>query len=384
MTNRERALAVLRYQEYDRLPIVHFGFWGDTLKNWADEGHLSAELAEKWGDGSPVDDEVTAALGFDMNWQCLLYPTNRLYPGFESKVVKTLPDGSQHVLTGEGVVMVQKPGAGSIPSHVDHLLKDRASWEEHYKHRYVWSEERVTNATVKTDKGMVPFGEGGLEFLKTGKRDFLYGLHCGSLFGQIRNVLGVEGSAYLQVDDEALFTEIIDTVADLCFQSVKYALESGAVFDFAHFWEDICFKNGPLISPSVFEEKVGPHYKRITELVGSYGLDIVSLDCDGKIDALVPTWVTNGVNTMFPIEVGTWQADIRPWRQQFGRELRGVGGMNKTVFSKTKAAVDAEIERLKELVAMGGYLPCPDHRIAPDAKWELVTYYTERMRESFG
>jgi len=128
---------------------------------------------------------------------------------------------------------------------------------------------------------------------------------------------------------------------------------------------------------------VGPHYKRITQLLNSKGIDIVSLDCDGCIDALVPTWVYNGVNTMFPIEVGTWRADIRPWREQFGKELRGVGGMDKVVFAHDRAAVDAEIERLKPLVEMGGFIPCPDHRIAPDAEWDNVRYYCDKMRETF-
>ena len=57
--------------------------------------------------------------------------------------------------------------------------------------------------------------------------------------------------------------------------------------------------------------------------------------------------------------------------------------MNKNVFSRDRAAVDAEIERLKGLVALGGYIPCPDHRIAPDAKWDLVRYYSDRARRAF-
>jgi len=129
---------------------------------------------------------------------------------------------------------------------------------------------------------------------------------------------------------------------------------------------------------------VGPHYKRITELVNSYGINIVSLDCDGCIDALVPVWLNNGVNTMFPIEVGTWNASIKPWREKYGREIRGVGGMNKNVFEYDYAAVDAEIERLKPLVELGGFIPCPDHRIPPNAKWENVQYYCDRMHKVFG
>ena len=43
---------------------------------------------------------------------------------------------------------------------------------------------------------------------------------------------------------------------------------------------------------------------------------------------------------------------------------------------------DQEIERLKPLMALGGYIPCPDHRIAPDAKFELVQYYCEKMQKA--
>ncbi len=242
----------------------------------------------------------------------------------------------------------------------------------------------MTSASVPIGGKIVRFDQGGREFLRGGQRDYLLALHCGSLLGNIRNILGVEGMAYLMADDEALFDEIINTVAEICYQNTKFALESGAKFDFAHFWEDICYKSGPLISPAVFEAKIGPHYRRITELTRRYGLDIVSLDCDGKIDALIPTWIGNGVNTMFPIEVGTWNASIAPWRKQYGRELRGVGGMDKRVFAHDREAVEAEVRRLRPLVDLGGYVPCPDHRIAPDAKWDLVKYYCQRMRETFG
>ena len=54
MNNRQRALAVLNYQEYDRLPVVHFRFWHETLEKWADEGHITREDAANWNDGTPI------------------------------------------------------------------------------------------------------------------------------------------------------------------------------------------------------------------------------------------------------------------------------------------------------------------------------------------
>jgi len=228
---------------------------------------------------------------------------------------------------------------------------------------------------------MLSYEDGAGDFLRSGERDYPIGLRCGALFGNIRTWLTLEGSAYLLMDDEPLFDEIIEVNAELQYQCTKAALETGAKFDFAHFWEDIAFKNGPLISPKVFDEKVGPHYRRITELVNSYGLNIVSLDCDGLIDTLIPTWFNNGVNTMFPIEVGTWGANLAPWREQYGNGLLGVGGTDKKVFARDRDAVEAEIQRLKRLVDLGGYLPCPDHRIPNDAEWDNVRYYCDRMHE---
>ena len=61
-----------------------------------------------------------------------------------------------------------------------------------------------------------------------------------------------------------------------------------------------------------------------------------------------------------------------------------VGGMNKRVFSRDRAAVDAEIERLRPLVELGGYIPCPDHRIPEDCQFDLIRYYCEQMRKIYG
>ena len=370
MTHAERALAVLGYRDYDRLPIVHFGYWGETLAKWRDQGHITAEEAKGYGDGNRFDRSIADKLGFDFNWQNMFYTDCGLEPAFAPEVIREFPDGSRHVRNGDGVVTVVNPAASGIPAEIEHLLTGRDSWEEHYKWRYARSPDRVD------------FDE--LRALASADRDAPIGLHCGSLFGHIRNILGVTGISYLYVDDEPLYREIIDSVGELCYANTELALTSGVRFDFAHFWEDICFKNGPLVSPSVFREYVGPHYRKITELVARHGLDIVSLDCDGWIDALVPVWFENGVNTMFPIEVGTWNASIAPWRERYGRELRGVGGMNKTVFARDRKAVDEEVERLRPLVDLGGYIPCPDHRIAPDAEWDNVMYYCDRMREVFG
>ncbi len=383
MNNRERVKAILHYETTDQLPVVHFGFWNETLQRWHAEGHLEEEESKTYYEGCMSIDQK---LGFDFNWFSTFFYHGSLYPDFKRETLETMPDGSMKVMNSYGVVEMEKPGTSSIPMEIEHTLTDRQSWEEHYLPRLQFSEERIRQSLVMNpdDGTHKVFSEGGLEVLKDESRGQHYGLYCGSLLGDIRNWLGVTELSYMTVDDEDLLIEMVQTVAELDFRNTEYILKTGAKFDFAHFWEDLCFKNGPLISPVFFKEQIGPHYKRITDLVRSHGIDIISVDCDGWIDSLLPIWLENGVNTMFPIEVGTWGASIAPWREKYGRELRGVGGMNKTAFSKDRAAIDQEIERLKPLVALGGYIPCPDHRIAPDAEWDNVRYYCDRMHAEFG
>lgn len=377
MNDRQRTRAVLHYQAYDRLPLCAFGYWKETAVKWAEQGHIRMDWAQDYavhGDNGPGDRAIMDALGFDFNWGASLGINSYLFPGFQEELLEERSDGSRILRDAEGLIVLVKPGVVSIPSEIGTTLTGREAWENLYLPKLLFSQARVDQ------------GRDALLGAKAAdaQRQRPLGLHIGSLYGNIRNMLGVEALSYLAVDDEELYQEIIDTLGQLCLETTQAALDLYDGFEYAHFWEDICFNHGPLVNPRVFAELVGPWYRRITDVVHQHGIDIVSLDCDGCIDRLVPIWLENGVNTMFPIEVGTWNASIQPWRAQYGRELRGVGGMDKRVFARDKAAVDAELERLRALVDLGGYLPCPDHRIAPDAEFGLVAYYCERFRQIFG
>ena len=372
VNNRERMQAIMHYRDYDRMPVVSFGYWHETLTKWRVEGHVAPEEEKGYADNNVYDRAIMARLGFDFNWGGGVGGSSYLFPMFQTEVLRTEPDGSEVVRNGEGLIVKIKPGVVSIPAHVGTSLTGREAWEELYLPKLADCEARVNAEAIRG------------RYAEIERLGLPVCLSCGSLYGNIRNMLGVEDLAYLAADDEELYEEIIHTVGELCLKVAGRVLALGLTFDFGHFWEDICFKSGPLVRPSVFRELVGPWYKKITSLLKAHGVDIVSVDCDGKIDELVPVWLENGVNTMFPIEVGTWRASFDKWRRIYGRDLRGVGGMDKRVFAQDKAAVDREIERLKPLVDMGGYIPCPDHRIAPDAEFANVAYYCEQFRKTFG
>jgi hypothetical protein len=370
MTLRENVRAIMKYENYTRMPVIHFGFWPELLQQWHEEGHISKEEVFDWS-WTPGNEEnkhkLEKRLGFDFNWFNIIgYPD--LFPEFEHEVLETESDGCVISRAANGTVVRRKPNTVSLPQEVDHLLKDRKSWEEHYLPRIKYHENRIDFDDIEKKLAMNDL------------RDCPIGLFAGSLIGFIRNYFGVVNLSYVSIDDPELLKEIIDTIGNLAYKSVEQILAKSYELDYIHFWEDISCKSGPLVNPKIMVDIVGPHYKKITSLCKEHGYDYITLDSDGCIDELVGIWVENGVNTMFPIEVGTWQADIRPWREKYGKELRGIGGMNKNVLTMDYAAVDKEIERLKPLVDLGGFIPCPDHLIALGSKFENVQYYCEKIR----
>ena len=372
MTTRERCSNILHYRAADRMPALHFGYWAQLLEEWAQQGKISKELAAgAMRDTSAEQRELDRILGFDSNWNNNVGYIDGLYPAFEKKIIETLPDGSQRVTTPYGTVEKIKPGIVSIPSEDDYLLKDRDAFEEMFRHRMQYCEERID--ALGSKEKFLEISDGG---------DRPVGLYLGRVMGGIRDMATVVGMSYLMYDeDEDLFADIVDTYAEMQYKCVEKMLSLGLKFDFAHYWEDICFKSGPLLSPEIFDELCAKHYKKRNDLCRKHGIDIISLDCDGVIDKLIPTWLENGVNLMFPLEIGVWGDQFEAARRKYGEGLLAIGGMDKTAFRKDKAAVDAELERIKRLSAMGGFIPCPDHRLMPGSSFELVQYYTEEVKK---
>jgi uroporphyrinogen decarboxylase len=259
----------------------------------------------------------------------------------------------------------------SIPQPQHHLLQDRASWATHFKprldpaaaHRLPvdWAERVQGWQTQPSAKPLV--------------------LPGGSLYGWLRNWIGVENISYVLYDDPVWFEEMVETVADCIIGTLGRVLASGIRFDACGMWEDMAYNAGPLMSPRHFKKFLVPHYRRIADLLHRHGVDVLWLDCDGNIEALIPLWLEAGVNCMFPLEIGTWGADPIRYRQEYGPDLLLMGGFDKHILQGTKAQIKAEVERLAPLVEAGGYIGFCDHRVPPDVPLENYLFYLAQVRE---
>jgi uroporphyrinogen decarboxylase len=252
-----------------------------------------------------------------------------------------------------------------IPHFIDFTLKDRSTLDMFLER-------------LQPDPRRLP-ADADEHLDRVEKGDIPVSLFCGSMIGSIRNWMGVENLAIACFEDPEMIGELVDAMSDVVCSIWDPVLQRHQ-FDLAQFWEDICGKNGPLVTPKVFQEQVVPGYKKITSMLHDHGVNLISVDCDGWIDPLVPYWLEAGINIMFPFEIGTWNADPMEYRRKYGKELRIFGGFNKLVLEKGRAAIDEELERRIPLAREGGFIIFPDHLITPGTSVEDYQYYLDKIR----
>jgi uroporphyrinogen decarboxylase len=123
-----------------------------------------------------------------------------------------------------------------------------------------------------------------------------------------------------------------------------------------------------------------PRYRRVTDYLHGRGVPYVGLDSDGQIHPLIPVWLDAGLNFLYPFEVQAGM-DVLEVRRRYGRELRIWGGVDKRALARGPAAIDAELERVRPLMAEGGYIPHTDHTCPPDISFADFCYYVNRLNQ---
>ena len=366
MNDRERFIATMHYQPRDRSPIWDFSFWEDTLPVWHQQGlpaHIDRSNSEEFFGMDFGPESGANAVGVVVD----------LAPTFEYKVLEDV--GEDNLIQQEdGVRVLRRKNFPSIPQPQQHLLTDRESWRKHYLSKL--DPDNPVRYPDEWDKRVA--------FWLDPERDVPLVLPGGSLYGKIRNWVGMEKLAYIIYDDAAWFEEMVETVADCIIGCLERILATGAKFEACGMWEDMAYNAGPLISPGHFEQYLVPHYRRITDLLHRHSVDVVWVDCDGNIELLMPLWLEAGVNCMFPLEIGTWGADPINYRRQYGKDLLIMGGFDKHILADSKEAIAAEVHRLTPLVEEGGYIGFCDHRVPPDVPYDNYLYYLQTVRREWG
>lgn len=356
MTTRERFHAVMHWRRPDRVPNMEFGYWDETIRRWHDQG-LPSHLAS--------NAEVEAYLGLEGYCGTPLVPArNGLLPPFEKTILEE-KDNRRIVLDEEGNTVETLTADTSMPRYIRFGLAAKSDWERYRQEKLDASAQgRVGDVR----KAVLSAHSISLPIL----------FDAGSLYGWLRNWMGLEGFSVAVLTERQWVEQMMDHLVMLTLALIEKALP-GAAVDGAKWWEDMCYNKGPLLSPRLFNELMVPRYKTITAALRKYGVDVNILDCDGRIDELVPGWLEAGINCMFPLEAA--HTDAWRLRREYGERILLFGGVDKRALIRGRPSIDRELGRLQPLVELGGYIPCLDHRVPPDVGLDNYLYYLEKKKE---
>ena len=358
MTDRERFNNQMHYKPVDRCFNMEFGYWDENFREW--------DLFVK----NDIKNNEDADLFFNFDRIMTIGGNTWMNPGFTAQVVGET--NTTRILINEDGLLAEVPkdGHDTIPHYIKASIVTPDDWERCKEERF-----RLDDPARKMDIE-------ALMAMHPQSRDYPLGVWCGSMIGKIRDMLTFEGLAYACYDYPEMVEDMVETSCLLVLDSLDQLLPYFD-FDFASGWEDICFKNGPIVSVPFFRDVVMPRYKRINSKLKAYGIDLWYTDCDGDVRPILPLMMEGGINCLFPFEVNgcSHPAELL---DEYGKDLRIMGGVDKIELGKGKEAIKAYLETLIPLVERGGYIPFCDHRCPPNVKPEDYLYYLELKESMFG
>jgi uroporphyrinogen decarboxylase len=358
MTDRERFNNQMHYKPVDRCFNMEFGYWDENYDLW--------DIFVKNG----IRNERQANVFFNFDKIAVAGGRVWMNPGFEARVIEET-ETKKVLMNADGLIAeVTKDGHSSIPHYLTSSVVTPDDWKK-VKAEKFRRDDPGRKVDVERLKSIYPTD-----------RTIPLGVDCGSMIGRIRDMLTFEGLAYATYD----YPEMVDDMVETCCVMVEDMLDQVLPhidFDYATGWEDICFKNGPIVSVQFFHDIVTPRYKRISKKLHAAGIDLWYTDCDGDVRPILKDMMDGGINCLFPFEVNGC-AHPSELLNTYGKDLRIMGGFDKLQLGAGKAAIDAYMKTLIPLVERGGYIPFCDHRCPPNVTVEDYLYYLDLKEKTFG
>lgn len=353
MTNRERFLKYMKYQSVDCSPLHLVGPWPDTLHRWYNEG-LPRGADPNVFLGSPAPLAINNVSG-----------QTGLFPRVTERTIRE--DEQFRVYTNSyGVTVRDYKDQTTMPEWVEFPVRGRDDLK------------RVLKEHFDPDRMEERFSVEWQEKISHSDGERLVLIDGGCYYGTLRNLAGVEHASYMFYDAPDLVEELFERMNVICLEGLRRATNRVKI-DLIGFGEDIAGKNGPLISPELFRKFLKPRYKKVMDLAHGQGIDLAWYDSDGDVRPLIGDYLEVGINCLAPCEMAA-SMDPVALRNQFGRDLRMIGGFDKRIVARGPSAIDAEFERLRPVIEEGGFLPAIDHSVSADISFVNYRHFVERLQ----
>jgi uroporphyrinogen decarboxylase len=214
----------------------------------------------------------------------------------------------------EACVGQAMPGSGSLGGHKPGEIRDRQDFE-----RYPWGHvpelyfKKYSHLFEALRKNM-PVGMKAIGGVGNG------------IFECVQDVVGYMDLCYISSDDPELYADLFKKVGDtnkLIWE--RFLKEYGDIYCVCRFGDDLGFKTNTLLPTDDIRTHIIPQYKRIIDVVHSYGKPFL-LHCCGCIFNVMEDLIAAGINAKHSNED---QIAVFPvWVEKYGDRIGNFGGID--------------------------------------------------------
>ena len=361
MESREILIETFNFKKPERVPITEWVYWPDTIERWRREG-------------LPMNVDPIEYFGMDRMEE--MYYDRSL--GFEEKVLSE-DDESVTKINSNGVTVRSWKKRYAPPQYLDFTVKTEEDWFK------VKDRLRPTEGRLKTVEGPL-----GLEKFdaKTKYQDWRSGNVFLSFFFRdpcwlaMNDLIGMKNTLTNMYTKQEWLHDLFRTYVQLDIEMYKIALEMGMEFDAIRMNGDLCYKNGMMFSPKIYDKLLYPYHKMQCDFAKSKGLPVI-YHCDGNVKQYIPLLIKAGVTAIHPLEARAGN-DVREYKKLYGEKIVLIGNISAESMSAGKKEVEAEVKsKLPVAMEGGGYVFNSDHSVPPTVSLENYAY-TIQLAKKYG
>lgn len=304
MTGRERILTALRRGTPDCVPTFE----------WFIDAGVCETLA-----GTP--DPIVAADRLDLDGINVRADYRK---HFTDATVFVDEWGIHRALTGDCIPCVRKSPIGDITRHSGFSFPDAAAPERFQ------SLERALN--VAGDRRAVVLN------LRDG-------------FSDMRDLLGYEEALMAVLEEPEHFAALLDRVVEYNLKLARLAVERYGIEIIAT-TDDVATKAGPLVSPQVYFDVIGPSFRKVIRGYRELGCLVIK-HSDGDVAALADFWIESGINCLDPVDPSAG-VSFAEARARYGDRVALKGNVDCAGVLQYGTPADVGVA-VRECLEQGGY-----------------------------
>lgn len=150
------------------------------------------------------------------------------------------------------------------------------------------------------------------------------------IFECVQDIVGFENLCMTAFDDPELYSLLFENAGQVCIRIWKRFLDNfGDMFAVCRFGDDLGYKTSTLLSAQDIKKHIIPQYKKIVDIVHSYGKPFLLHSCGSIFDVMDDIIDIAGIDAKHSNEDAI--APFDEWTTRYGDRIGNFGGIDMDV-----------------------------------------------------